>query len=150
MDSILCCIRGGETSIETQKHCIALAKQLKKDVIFFMVYDVEFMARANYALHSDIVSEEMAEMCAFMLDQAVERSIEDGVKANSIVRFGPFVEQLRAVVSEISPSLVILGHPGADEGGHRLAALQSLCRQLQAELTIEFRILPEVTLSSTK
>src|SRR5687767_11607112 len=106
MGSILCCVRGGETSVETQKRCIALAKEQSKDIIFFMVYDVEFMAHANYALRSDVVSSEMVEMCQFLLNMAVERAEQEGVQATSIVRLGVFPEQLREVVKEVSPELV--------------------------------------------
>jgi nucleotide-binding universal stress UspA family protein len=144
MASILCCVRGGEASVETQRRSIALAKELNKEIVFFMAYDVEFMAHANYALHADIVSDEMAEMCDFLLNMAVERAMAEGVKARSIVRSGSFAEQIREVAAEISPSLVILGHPGPEEDGERLEELQSLCRALQAELKIEFRILPEI------
>jgi nucleotide-binding universal stress UspA family protein len=144
VDSILCCIRGGEASIETQKRSVALAKELNKELVFFMAYDVEFMAHANYALHADIVSGEMAEMCDFLLNMAVERAQAQGVKARSMVRFGSFAEQIREVVAEISPALVVLGHPGPEEDEERLEELQSLCRALQAELKVEFRILPEI------
>lgn len=142
MSTILCSTRGGEDSIRTQDACIALARDRGSDVLFFMAFDLDFMAYANYALHTDIVREEMLDMSNFLMQLAVERAQQEQVPAAFVVREGAFRDELIAVVKEVKPSMVVLGRPGDDPSGEGLADLTALCDELQALLGIEFRILP--------
>ncbi len=142
MGKILCATRGGEASIRTQEAAIQLAKERDSELVFFMVYDMEFMAHANYALRSDVVAEEIEEMCDFLMTMAVERAAKQGVQASYIVREGTFREELAKVAAEEDFSMVILGRPGGDPTGEKLTALQTVCRELEAEMKLDFRILP--------
>ncbi len=137
MGRILCSTRGGEASIRTQEAAIGRAKESGDDLIFFFVVDVEFLARADYALRSDVVIEEMDKMGEFLMAMAVERAEKRGVQASYIIRHGDFVEQLKATISEEHITLAILGRPIDERSAFQLAALEKLAEQIAEETGIE-------------
>lgn len=60
MSKILCATRGGEASFGTQRQAIQRAKEENKTLLFFYVVDVEFMARANYGMRTNVVNKAMS------------------------------------------------------------------------------------------
>ncbi len=133
MGKILCSTRGGEASIRTQEEAIRRAKETSDELIFFYVTDVEFLAFANYALHSDLVVSEMDRMAEFLMTMAVERAEKAGVAATYLIRHGDFVEELRRTIEEEGITLVILGQPSEEEGAFRLAELRALAQRIHKE-----------------
>jgi hypothetical protein len=143
MGTILCATRGGEASLRTQEAAIRRAKEQGDHLIFFYTFDMEFLAFADYAMRSDVVSEEMDKMAEFLMTMAVERAWEEGVNARYLIKRGAFAEQLRDTAVEEKVNLVVLGRPGDDESAFALEPLQKLAQELQAETNIPFCILPD-------
>lgn len=139
MGSILCATRGGEESIQTEQAAIRQAAASGDVLIFFYVVDVEFLARAQYTLRSDIVHEELAEMAEFLMTMAVERAQEQGVKATSLIRHGVFLDELVIAAAEVGAEQVILGRPHDADEAERLA---ETAERLSKDTGIPFTILP--------
>ena len=138
MGKILCATRGGEASIHTQEAAIRRSKESGDELIFFYVVDVEFMAQADYALRTDLASEEMEKMGEFLLLMAVERAQKRAVEARHIIRRGRFLEELEAVIEEEEITFVVLGRPAEDtRSAFNLARLQKLAENLQEETGVE-------------
>ncbi len=133
MGKILCSTRGGEASIRAQEAAIRRAKETGDELIFFYVTDVEFLAYANYALHSDLVASEMDHMAEFLMEVAVERAEKEGVTATYLIRHGHFAEELMKAVQEEGITLVILGQPGEGESTFRLTELQALAQRIREQ-----------------
>lgn len=143
MGTILCATRGGDASIRTQEAAIKRAAAEGREIVFFYVVDVEFLANAAYALRSDVVHEELEEMAEFLMTMAVERAEKKKVAARSLIRHGNFAEELAAAAREIGAALVVLGRPGDDEAAFRLAHLEEMAAQLREQTGIPCVILPE-------
>lgn len=137
MGKILCATRGGEAAIENQKAAIERAKNTNSDLIFFYVVDVEFMAHADYAIRSDVVTGEMDKMAEFLMLMAVERAEKRGVPATYIVRHGVFSEELKDTVVEEGITLVVLGRPGGDESAFALSGLTALAKNITAQTGVD-------------
>jgi nucleotide-binding universal stress UspA family protein len=137
MGKILCATRGGEAAIENQKRAIQRAKETDDELIFFYVVDVEFMAHADYALRSDVVTAEMDKMAEFLMAMAVERAEKMGKEADYIVKHGKFVEELEETVREEDITLVVLGRPGDEESAFQLGGLRELARRIADETGVQ-------------
>jgi nucleotide-binding universal stress UspA family protein len=137
MGKILCATRGGEASIRNQNAAIQRAKEGGDELFFFFVVDVEFLAHADYALRSDVVTSEMEKMAHFLMAMAVERAEKQAVKADYIIRHGHFGEELRATVKEQNVSLIILGMPGGEESAFKVAGLQSFAEEVHKDTGVE-------------
>lgn len=112
METILCATRGGEASLKTQQHAIALAKERGARLMFFFVYDTRFLDTYT-APHVPAIDGELQKMGEFLLLMAKERAEKEGVEAGIVVREGKFSEELIGAVRETGASLVIVGHPAA-------------------------------------
>jgi hypothetical protein len=142
MGKILCSTRGGEASVRTQEAAIQRSKESGDELIFFYVSDVEFLAKADYALRSDVVTEEIDRMGDFLMAMAVERASKRGVEARYILRHGAFAGQLKATVEEEGITLVVLGRPANGESAFKLDALEGLAGQIREETGVEVWIPP--------
>ncbi len=143
MGKILCSTRGGDASIRTQKAAIDLALSTGDDLIFFIAFDMEFLAEADFNLRSDVVSEEVDKMCDFLMLMAIERAEAKGKEATCLVRQGAFVKEIEKVVREEGITLAILGRPEGHASRFALHQLEELAEQLEADTGVPFRILPE-------
>lgn len=137
MGGILCATRGGEAAIANQKAAIERAKETGDDLIFFYVVDVEFMAHADYALRSDVVTGEMDKMADFLLAMAVERAANAGLEASYVIKHGNFAEQLKVTVEEEDISLVILGKPVEGSSAFALTGLKEFAASLEEEADVK-------------
>lgn len=142
MGVILCATRGGEASLRTQQAAIALAKQAGDELVFVYIYDVEFLAHANYALHEDVVEDELGRMAEFLMSMAIDRAAAEGVASRSIIRHGQLPTELLATMEAERPRMLILGRPGAEAGRFALEHLAELASGLQEASGIPVRILP--------
>ena len=90
MGKILCATRGGEASFHAQDAAIEQAKNSGDQLVFFYVFDLEFMNQAHYAMRPDVVEDEMDKMAKFLLAMAVERAQKQGVEAMTVIKHGFF------------------------------------------------------------
>jgi hypothetical protein len=143
MGKILCSTRGGDASRRTQQAAIDLALSTGDELVFFIAFDMEFLAEADFALRADVVSEEVDKMCDFLMLMAVERAADKGKEATYLVRQGGFIEEIEQVVREENITLAILGRPEEHASRFALHQLEELAEQLEADTGVPFRILPE-------
>lgn len=137
MATILCSTRGGEASVRTQKAAIKRAKETGARLIFFYVTDIEFLAHANYAMRSDVITREMDKMAEFLMVMAVERAEREGIKADYLIRHGRFAKELEAVVREENITLVVLGQPEGEESAFGISGLRSLAEKIRKDTGVE-------------
>jgi Universal stress protein family len=143
MGKILCSTRGGDASVRTQKSAIDLALSSGDELVFFIAFDMEFLAEADFALRADVVSEEVDKMCDFLMLMAVERAAAMGKEATYLVRQGAFVEEIEKVVQKENITLAVLGRPEGHASRFALHQLEELAEKLEADTSVPFRILPE-------
>jgi nucleotide-binding universal stress UspA family protein len=131
MGKILCATRGGKASIPTQEAAIKKAKESGDSLTFFYVFDLEFMAHANYAIRTDVVSEEMDKMVRFLLTIAVERAEAAGVIAQTAIAHGQLEENLIKAVIENETTLLVMGTPDPETANLERQRLDSLIHNIQ-------------------
>ncbi len=142
MGRILCATRGGEDSHRTQDAAIALARESGDELIFFIVFDMGFMTDADYALRSDVVSDEIDKLCEFLMLMAVERASEAGIQARYLVRQGRFRDELVDAIREEGITRVVLGHPGEGASRFEPGSLGELCSEIEANTGAACLVLP--------
>jgi len=140
MITILCPTRGGEPSYPNQDRAAAIAKERKARLIFLYVSDVEFLNRTASPIVVD-VAKELDEMGEFLLAMAQERAGKVGVKAEAIVRRGPFREVLQEVIEEFDAGVLILGSSEEGVGVTTRAYLEDLSREISEESGVEVILL---------
>lgn len=133
MGKILCATRGGEGSEQTQQTAIQLAKETGDPLMFFIAFDLEFLAQADYTLRSDVVNEEMNKMVEFLMAIAVERAEKAGIRATYFVCRGAFREGLIETIRREDVTLVILGRPNAEASKFDLAEMEEFATSVTKE-----------------
>ena len=135
MGTILCATRGGEASIRTQEHAIALAKARETDIVFIWVADVQFLNHAGGNILVDVMTE-MEHMGEFLLLMAQERAQKAGVEASTVVKRGLFRQALIDTAREVEAGMLVLGTPG-DESLTARQMLEEVIAAVKAEVEVE-------------
>ena len=133
MTKILCAIRGGEASYETQDAAIALAKEKEADLLFIYVVDTRFMDKTARAIRRDTVTREMGHMGEFLLMMALERAKEQGVKSSLLIRHGGFRAELMEAAKEQGAEIVVLGAPGGEEAFFSQDDIKTFAQRIESE-----------------
>lgn len=147
MGKILCATRGGEGSALTQETAIRLAKETGGPLLFFIAFDLEFMAQANYAMRADVVNEEMIRMAEFLMAIAVERAQQSGVPATYFICQGAFREGLMETIDREQITTVVLGRPAPD-GKFKLSDLEEFGADLAQQKGVRV-IIPATPIGET-
>jgi len=129
MGLLLCAIRGGEESINTQEKAISLAKEQAEPLVFLYVADSSFLDKTAAAVVVNI-QEELKSMGKFFLVMAVERAVERGVDARAIIRAGHFIPTFIEVAQEIGATVIVLGHPVGELGRFDKEEFSAFCTNL--------------------
>ena len=132
MGKILCAIRGGEASIQTQDAAIALAKERRDELVFLYVADVSFLNKTAAPLVVDVETE-LVRMGEFQLAIAQERATAQDMTAQVIVRRGHLRTELIAATRELEATCIVLGRPIGKTAVFDKAALKAFVTELQAE-----------------
>ncbi len=133
MAKILCAIRGGEASVQTQDAAIELAKKQESELLYLFVFDIDFMDKTERAFRRDVIAREMDHMAEFLLLMAVERAKEQGVKSTMLIRHGKLREELTDVANDPQISHLVLGRPADDESFFTLDELQELAKEIETK-----------------
>jgi nucleotide-binding universal stress UspA family protein len=132
MSLVLCATRGGEASIPTQEKAIALAKEKGLELAFLYVADSSFLNKTAAAVVVD-VDEELMNMGEFLLTMAVERAVEKGVTAESVIRTGTIRDVLPEVSRELGATMIILGQPTGESSRFQESEFEKFSKWLQTE-----------------
>ena len=109
MDSVLCLTRNGKGGIRAQKEAIRIAKDRGDSLVFLFVADSSFLNKLAAPIVVDI-KEVLESMGRFILSAAIERASAEGVNSVSLIRYGVWRTVLLNIVSEIDPTIIIIGH----------------------------------------
>lgn len=128
---IICAVRGVPKSRETATKAIdlALEHQARLTFVHVIVLDLEFLGSATPSMAPmRSVQKQMHDLSEFAMvvlcDRAQRRGIEN---VDYIVRQGQIFQQLRSVLEEVRPDLLVIGQP--------TTALADLSRFTPDELT---------------
>jgi nucleotide-binding universal stress UspA family protein len=109
MVSVLCVTRDGKGGIRAQKEAIRIAKDRGDSLVFLFVADSSFLNKLAAPIVVDI-KEVLESMGRFILSAAIERASSEGVNAVSLIHYGVWHTVLLNIVSEIDPTIIIIGH----------------------------------------
>ena len=137
MTTILYPTRGGPTSHENQDRVIALAKELKANLVFLYVSNVDFLGSVARPALVDIVEDELDHMGEFLLAMAQERASNAGWQADAVVRRGNFYDALSRVITEYKVNILALGAPGQSHAVTTPKFLTQLMDSISQEFGIE-------------
>ena len=140
MNKILCATRGGKESQRTQDAAITLAKEQGAELAFLYVVDVHFLDKTA-ALKVVDVKNEVTKMGNFMLLMAQERAANQGIDAEMILRKGEFRAELEQVIREEEISLVVFGRPTGEKSVFKLAGLEAMAKDIEANTDIKTMII---------
>ena len=141
MKKILCATRGGEASRRTQDAVIEMAKEHGASIAFLYVVDVEFLRLTARGVRPEVVMTEMEHMGEFLLAIAVERAMEQGVKAEAVLRRGPLLEALESAAQEEGVDAIAFGRPAGAESSFSLGDLEAVAARISENTGIETFIL---------
>ncbi len=141
MNKILCATRGGEASRRTQDAVIQMAKEHGATIVFLYVVDVEFLRLTARGVRPDVVMTEMEHMGQFLLAIAVERAMEQGVRAQAMLRRGPLVEALESAAQEGGIDAIAFGRPAGVDSSFSLSDLEEMAASITQKTGIETFIL---------
>jgi len=108
---ILCAVRGVPKSRETVTKAIDLALENNARLTFMHVADAEFLTTSGPAIISlQSVYKQLHELGEFTMlvlcDRAQRRGVEN---VDSIVREGKLISQLKLILAELNPDMLVIG-----------------------------------------
>lgn len=121
---ILCAVRGIPQSRDTVTYAIQIALDNHARLTFVHVNDARFMANASPTMTSLAqVYKQMRDMSTFTLLVLCDRAKRRGVEiADYKILEGRFLIQIRSLLYELRPDVLVIGKPMASEPGS--AAMQ--------------------------
>ncbi len=135
---IICAVRSRPGGEQTVKHAIELAQAHNARLTFFQVVDANFVNRFSTRGSSrKVIHRELAEIAEFTLSILCNQARQQGVaEAHYAVRQGNVREQLRALIRELRPDVLVMGKPaqsGPGESAFQHPALNEFIAELEKE-----------------
>jgi nucleotide-binding universal stress UspA family protein len=143
MATILYPTRGGSSAYLNQDWAVSLAQKRGADLLLFYVSNVHFLDRTAAPVRLDLVEAEMEDLGAFLLAMAQERVEKSGLKTETIVRSGEFVNALEEIIAEDGISVVVLGCPTDETGITSQGYINDVAKRLQAGTNVEVYVIGE-------
>ncbi|MGB3715901.1 MAG: universal stress protein [Candidatus Promineifilaceae bacterium] len=143
MTTILYPTRGGESAYHNQDWAVSLAREREADLLLLFVSNVHFLDRTAAPVRLDLIEAEMEDLGAFLLAMAQERVEKAGLKAETVVRSGEFVNALEEIIQEKGISIVVLGCPTDDTGITTVGYVSDVAKRLQASSNVEVYVVGE-------
>lgn len=113
VQTILCTVLGKPDSHLAVNKAINLALEHDAKLIFATVLNAEFIGKATPVMASfRVVIDQLHELGSFTLSLLCDQALKRGVKeVESIIKEGKMIPQLRALISEVHPEILVLGRP---------------------------------------
>ncbi len=110
---VLCAVRGQPGSRSTADRAAALAIELDAQLTYLLVIEAQFLSRAGPSLPPlRIVYEQLEAMGDFAMTILAERALRRGVPSvDYIIRKGKVPQEIRAVIDELQPGVLVMGRP---------------------------------------
>lgn len=143
MTTILYPTRGGTSADQNQDWTVSLARERGADLLLLYVSDVHFLDRTAAPVRLDLVEAELEDLGEFLLAMAQERIEKAGLKPDTAVRSGEFVNALEEIIQERDISVVVLGRPTDDTGITSEGYISDVAGRLQASSNVEVYVIGE-------
>ena len=130
MGPVVCATRGGEASRRTQERAVALAKERGARLIFLCVVDPDFAAQKDEAL-KEAVRGELRRLARSLLSIAKTRAREQGVEAETAVRFGPVWPTIEGFLQEVGAATLVIGAPRAGDEPTSAAGIEQFVEEVR-------------------
>ena len=140
MTKILCAIRGGEASFETQDKAIALAKEQNAELLFLYVFDTAFMDKTIRAFRKETIERELDHMGEFLLMMALERAKKQDMNASLLIRHGVFRVELVDVAKSEGVDILVLGRPAGEGSLFSQDEITVFAQEIAEEAGIEVQV----------
>jgi nucleotide-binding universal stress UspA family protein len=110
---IICAVRGVPKSRETATRAIDLALEYKARLTFVHVTDLEFLGSATPMMTPvRSVQRQVQDLSEFTMMVLCDRAQRRGVQeVDYIVRMGQIYQQLRQILNETQPDILVIGRP---------------------------------------
>lgn len=110
---IVCAVRGVPKSRETATKAIDLALEYNARLTFVHVTNLEFLVSATPLMTSmRSVQKQVQDLSEFTMVVLCERAQRRGVQVvDYIVRMGQIFQQLRLILGETQPDILVIGRP---------------------------------------
>jgi nucleotide-binding universal stress UspA family protein len=109
--SIVCGVTGSAHAQKAALEAAVLAKQNNARLTYVYAVDIGFLRSGiTVQLSSEFAEETLMHLGTHILEHAEALAKSQGVSPKSLVRKGPVLEVLRAVVAEEKADLLVLGH----------------------------------------
>ena len=114
---ILCAVRGQSTSRTTVEHAIELALETEAELNFLLVISTKALSKAG-PLKAPLrtILQQLDSIGEFAMSLLEDRARNRGVEqVGYIVQRGKPIETIRSTISDLQPTIVVLGEPVPDE-----------------------------------
>jgi nucleotide-binding universal stress UspA family protein len=109
--SIVCGVTGSTHAQKAALEAAALAKANNAKLTYVYAVDIGFLRSGiTVQLPSEFAEDSLMHLGSHILEHAAKLAESQGVSAQQVVRKGPVLDVLRAVVSEEKADLLVLGH----------------------------------------
>ena len=109
--SIVCGVTGSTHAQKAALEAAVLAKENNAKLTYVYAVDIGFLRSGiTIQLSSGFAEDSLMHLGSHILDHAAKLAESQGVSAKQVVRKGPVLDVLRAVVSEEQADLLVLGH----------------------------------------
>ena len=138
IEQVVCLVRGGEAGRFTQEQAIDYARQTGRKIVFLHIITPGGFQLENEDLLEPVLKEQTW-LARVNLGQARQRAERRGMKGETAIRMGPFVETVLTYVQEQPVDRVYLGKPRQDTEDYeqRLARINAFIKRLADEGSVE-------------
>ena len=143
MTFILYPTRGGDRTYRNQERAQALALERGESLLLLYVANVHFLNHISGPVQVDLIEKDLEEMGEFLLALAQEHAEETGLKVESVVRQGDFLQGLRDVISQNDVAAVVFGRPVHDTAITTVEYISNLAQSMAAKEEVETFVVHE-------
>ena len=112
---ILCAVRGVPKSRETVAIAIDLAVEHNARLTFSHVTSADFLVSATTMVSLQRTLKHLRDLSEFTMLVLVDRAHRRGVqKVDYIIRDGQILRELRSLIDELKPDMLVIGRPTTD------------------------------------
>jgi nucleotide-binding universal stress UspA family protein len=109
--SIVCGVTGSTHAQKAALEAAVLAKENNARLTYVYAVDIGFLRSGiTVQLSSEFAEDSLMHLGSHILEHAEKLAESQGVSAKKVVKKGPVLEVLRAVVAEEKADLLVLGH----------------------------------------
>lgn len=106
---IVCAVTGSETSERAAREAAFLARESGASLVFLYAVDASFLHGMTVELRPEFAEKSLEHMGGHILERMEQIALEEGVRAQGLLRKGRLMEVLKEVALEQGADLLVLG-----------------------------------------